>query len=187
MRPRPSPRTGSRATKVQYGYGGTRTVHRIPRTRRRDAQPIVLIVPERPTLLRRAASALGLWLWERRRAWAPAALALLALPAAAVGHVLASWTGLALAPAAVLPLAWLLRTSRRDAYPDPSVRRWRLALALAATSATAWAALALAFGPTAGPLELLWLATAVAAQVLWLRSRRTPAPTAPNSPTEELH
>ncbi|OAR24316.1 hypothetical protein A8W25_18020 [Streptomyces sp. ERV7] len=166
-------RTRPRTTKLPYGHGAARTVHHIPRTRRRDSQPIVLIVPERPTLTRRAATAAGMWFWEQRGTWAPTALALLAFVAVAIGHVLASWTGLLLAPVAALPLGWLVWTNRREPQADRSVRRWRRALALLTTTAIVWAACALAFGPTAGPLGLLWLVTAISAQVMWLRARRT--------------
>ncbi|WP_405807457.1 hypothetical protein OG729_20100 [Streptomyces sp. NBC_00210] len=171
-------RTRIRTAKVPRGT----TAIRIPRQGRRRigrraAQPIVLVVPEQPSLGARAAAAAGGWLWDRRGSWAPTAIALAAFLAAAIVHALAWWSGLVLAPATAAPLIWLLRTNRQRPAGDPSVRRWRNGLVLLATTATAWAALALAFGPTAGPLELLWLISTIAAQTLWLRSRRTPDPT----------
>ncbi|MET7701339.1 hypothetical protein [Streptomyces sp. NPDC005485] len=171
----------SRAAKIPYG--STRTVH-MPRTRRRDAQPIVLIVPERPTLTQRALRALGGWLWDTRRAWSPSGVALAALVAAALMHALFWWTAFVLAPAALLPFGWLAWAGVRRPADDRTVRRWRHTLAVLASAATAWAALAVCFGPLAGPLELIWFALAVTAQVLWLRTRRTTAATVP---IEEIH
>jgi hypothetical protein len=166
-RPRPP------KAKMPYGYGTSRTVHRIPRTRRRDAQPIVLVVPERPTLTRRAAGALGLWLWEHRRTWAPTGIAVLALPTTALGHAAFWWAGLVLAPLAAAPLGWLTWMGRHRPADDRAVRRWRQGLVLLATAAATWASLALAVGPLTGPIGLLWLLITATSQVLWLRTRST--------------
>lgn len=168
----------ARARKTPPGV----TAIRIPRQRRSrfgrgSVEPIILVVPEQPSLGVRAATAVGGWLWDRRGAWAPTGIALAAFAATAVGHLLAWWTGLVLAPAAALPLAWLLLVKRRRPAGDRTVRHLRIGLAALATTVTAWAALALAFGPTAGPLELLWALTAIAAQTLWLFARRNPETT----------
>ncbi|WP_262063955.1 hypothetical protein [Streptomyces sp. STR69] len=166
----------------KVSYGGTRTAH-VPRTRRRDAQPIVLVVPERPTLTQRAMRALGTWLWETRRSWAPTGIAVAAFLATGIVHVLAWWTALVLAPAVAVPFGWLTWVGNRRQTDDRSVRRWRRTVAALATTATAWAALSVAFGPLARPLPLLWLALAITAQVLWLRTRRAAA----TAPIEEIH
>lgn len=163
-------------------YGGPRTVH-VPRTRRRDAQPIVLVVPERPTLSQRAARALGAWLWETRASWAPVPIALTALLAVTLLHVLAWWTAFLLAPGAFAPYGWLFWLALRRPAADRSIRRWRKALAALASLTTSWAAAAVFFGPLAGPLEVIWLALAITAQVLWLRTRRSNA----TAPIEEIH
>ncbi|MBT2367148.1 hypothetical protein J7E88_17995 [Streptomyces sp. ISL-10] len=166
-------RTRARNAKMPPGT----TAIRIPRQRRRGfgrrPEPIILVVPEQPLLAARAAYAVGGWMWDRRRAWAPTGIAVAAFVTAAIVHVLAWWTGLVLAPATAAPLVWLWWTYQHRPAEEPSVRRWRRGLALLGVASTAWAALALAFGPTAGPLELLWLVNAIAAQVLWLQVRRT--------------
>ncbi|MWA11204.1 hypothetical protein [Streptomyces sp. BA2] len=160
-----------RGVKVPAGA----TTVRIPRQRgrRRSAQPFIVVVPDRPSLSREAAGFLGRLLWEHRRALAPLTLAVLALPVTAVLHTLAWWSGLLLAPLAAGPLAWLLITQRRRPAADRGVLGWRIGLALLATAATAWLALGAAFGPLAGPLELLWLLTLIVAQSAWLIVRRT--------------
>ncbi|MFE0037437.1 hypothetical protein [Streptomyces sp. NPDC059015] len=116
-------------------------------------------------------------MWARRTSWAPTGIALAALINAAIVHALAWWTGLVLAPTTAAPLVWLWWTSQHRPAADRSVRRWRRGLALLGIAATAWAALGVAFGPTAGPLELLWLIIAIAAQTLWTRARRNTDPT----------
>ncbi|MFF3977745.1 hypothetical protein [Streptomyces sp. NPDC001828] len=161
-------RTGPRKAR----RGAARSVH-LPRTRRRDAQPIVLVVPHQPTLAARAASAVGSWLWDTRATWAPTGIALAALPATAIGHAAFWWAGFLLAPLAASPLGWLAWTGQRRPTTDRTVRRWRRGLAVVGTAASTWTALAVAFGPLTGPLGLIWLLTTVAAQVLWLRTRRT--------------
>ncbi|MET8808139.1 hypothetical protein [Streptomyces sp. NPDC004546] len=169
----------TRARKV--AYGGARTVH-VPRTRRRDAQPIVLVVPERPTLAQRAFRAIGVWLWETRRSWAPTGMAVAALLASGVVHVLAWWTAIVLAPAAGIPFGWLAWMNLRHPADDRSIRRWRRALAALCSVTAAWAALAVGFGPLTRPLPLIWIALTVTAQVLWLRTRHT----AKTAPIEEI-
>ncbi|MFD8034682.1 hypothetical protein ACFV3F_39315 [Streptomyces sp. NPDC059717] len=170
----------TRARKI--AYDGARTVH-IPRTRRRDAQPIILVVPERPTLAQRAIRSLGSWLWETRRSWAPTGIALAALLTTGMMHVLASWTAFLIAAAAAVPFGWLGWVSTCRPADDRSIRRWRRALALLAFLTTGWAALAVAFGPFAHPLPLIWLTLAITAQALWLRTRRAAA----TDPIEEIH
>ncbi|AWI30416.1 hypothetical protein [Streptomyces tirandamycinicus] len=169
-----SNRTRARGAKIPPGA----TAIRVPRQRRRgfggrQMGPIILVVPEKPSLAARATYAVGGWVWDRRRSWAPTGIAVVAFVAAAIVHVLAWWTGLVLAPATAAPLVWLWWTSRHRPAEARSVRRWRRGLALLGIAAAAWAALAVAFGPTAGPLELLWLIATIAAQALWLQLRRT--------------
>lgn len=166
-----SSRTRTRRTaKVPAGA----TTVRIPRQRgRRRSQPFIVVVPDRPCLSREAAGFLGRLLWQHRRALAPLALAVLALPVTAILHVLAWWSGLLLAPLGAGPLVWLALTQRRRPAADRSVLGWRIGLVLLATAATAWVALAAAFGPLAGPLDLIWLLTLIAAQSTWLIVRRS--------------
>ncbi|WP_055566993.1 hypothetical protein [Streptomyces atriruber] len=167
-----SSRTRSRARTAKVPAGAT-TV-RIPRQRgRRSAQPFIVVVPERPSLTARFAGFLGELLWDHRRALAPLGVALAAFPVTALLHVLAWWSGLLLAPLAAGPLGWLLITQRRRPAADRGVLGWRIGLTLLATATTAWLALAAAFGPLAGPLELLWLLTLITAQTAWLVIRRT--------------
>ncbi|MFI7093417.1 hypothetical protein [Streptomyces lydicus] len=162
-------RTRPRAVKVP---AGAHSVH-IPRQRRghSSAQPFVVVIPERPSLLREAAGFLGLWLWDNRRSLAPLALATVAAGVAAVLHLWAWWSGLVLAPVAAAPLVWLLIAQHRHPVP-PSVLRWRLGLAVAAAAAVAWLALAAGFGPLAAPLPTVWLVLTAAGQVGWLIVRR---------------
>ncbi|AYN34226.1 hypothetical protein DUI70_3725 [Streptomyces albus] len=146
---------------------------RIPRQRgRRGADPFVVVVPERPSLTREALTVVGGWLWRERRALAPTGLAVLALAAAGLLHVFAWWSGLVLAPVAAGPLVWLLLMQRRrPALGSPLA--WRIALAALASSALAWLALAVGFGPLAGPLCLWWLLMLLTAQTAWLIVRHT--------------
>ncbi|MFH8288406.1 hypothetical protein [Streptomyces sp. NPDC018059] len=158
-----------RSVKVPAGA----TTVRIPRQRgRRSGQPFIVVVPDRPSLSREAFGFLGRILWKHRRSLAPLALSVLAVPVTAVLHVLAWWSGLVLAPLAAGPLVWLAVMQRRRPASG-SVLGWRIGLALLATAATAWLALAAAFGPLAGPLELIWLLTLIVAQSAWLVVRRT--------------
>ncbi|MEW2397505.1 hypothetical protein [Streptomyces sp. NPDC046862] len=166
-----SSRTRTRAVKTA---AGVHTV-RIPRQRGRRSDPFVIVVPERPSLTREAFGFIGRALWRFRRALAPTALAVLALPVTAILHVLAWWSGLLLAPVAAAPLVWLLVMQRRRPATGTTLG-WRTGLAALAVTASAWVALAAGFGPLAGPLELLWLLTLIAAQTVWLIVRRTQTP-----------
>ncbi|MFF4347873.1 hypothetical protein [Streptomyces sp. NPDC001530] len=167
-----SSRTRARARALKVPAGAT-TV-RIPRQRgRRSAQPFVVVVPERPSLTREALGFLGRALCRFRRPLAPTGFALLALLGTAVLHTLAWWSGLVLAPTAAGPLLWLTFVQRRRPAADRAVWGWRIAVALLGTTALAWVVLAAAFGPLAGPLELVWLLTLIAAQTAWLTVRRT--------------
>ncbi|GAA5613563.1 hypothetical protein CP981_16600 [Streptomyces platensis] len=149
------------------------TTVRLPRQRgRRAADPFVIVVPERPSLTRQALTGLALILWNHRRALAPTGAALLAFVVTALLHALAWWSGLVLAPLAVAPALWLgFVHFRRPSQGSAAL--WRVALAVLATVALAWVALAAWFGPLAGPLELVWLLTWIAAQTAWLIVRRT--------------
>ncbi|MEV0254422.1 hypothetical protein AB0H82_09140 [Streptomyces sp. NPDC050732] len=159
-----------RAVKVPAGA----TTIRIPRQRgrRRSGQPFIVVLPEQRSLTRELLGSLAGVVWAHRRPLAPTAIALVALPATALLHVLVWWSGLALAPLAVGPLVWLLITQRRRPATG-SVLGWRIGLVLLASLAAGWAALAAAFGPLAGPLELVWLFTLIAAQTVWFIVRRT--------------
>ncbi|MYX39585.1 hypothetical protein GTW59_00460 [Streptomyces sp. SID89] len=164
-----SSRTRARGAKAA---AGVHTVH-IPRQRgRRGAQPFVVVVPERPSLTLEALSAVGRVLWRFRGALAPTTLAALAWPLTAILHAIAWWSGLLLAPLAVLPLLWLLVMQRRRPA-HAAVLAWRAGLAALAAVAGAWVALAAGFGPLAGPLALFWLLTWLTAQTAWLIVRRT--------------
>ncbi|MFD5734367.1 hypothetical protein ACFWIY_16225 [Streptomyces sioyaensis] len=163
-----SSRTRTRSAKA----AGVTTV-RIPRQRgRRAADPFVIVVPERPSLTRQALTGLALILWNHRRALAPTGAAVLAFAGTALLHAMAWWSGLVVAPLAVAPTLWLGFVHFRRPTQG-SAALWRVALALLATVALAWAALAAGFGPLAGPLELVWLLTWIAAQIAWLIVRRT--------------
>ncbi|WSQ11161.1 hypothetical protein OG604_27340 [Streptomyces sp. NBC_01231] len=164
-----SSRTRTRTVKTA---AGVHTV-RIPRQRgRRSAQPFVVVVPEHPTLTREALGFVGRALWRFRSSLAPTGFALLALVVTALLHVLGWWSGLVLAPLAAAPPLWLAIVQRHRPART-SALAWRIALAVLATLAFAWAALAAGFGPLAGPLELVWLLMLIAAQTGWLIVRRT--------------
>ncbi|OMI37887.1 hypothetical protein [Streptomyces sparsogenes] len=144
----------------------------IPRQRwRRGAQPVMVVVPEQPSLTREALGFLGSALWKRRRSLAPTGIAVLAFTGTALLHAVAWWSGLLLAPLAAGPGLWLGIVQRR--HPARSTAfAWRVALAVLATFALVWAALAAGFGPLAGSLELVWLLTWITAQTAWLIVRR---------------
>ncbi|WP_338682180.1 hypothetical protein QD712_06955 [Streptomyces acidiscabies] len=163
-----SNRTRARAVK---SAAGVHTVS-IPRQRGRRGEQVVIVVPERPTLTRLLAGAAGRALWRARRALAPTALALAALPLSGVLHLLAWWSSLLLAPFAVAPVVWLLVMHRRRPAKG-SVVMWRAGLAALATLAAVWLCLAAGFGPLAGPLPLLWLLLLIAVQTVWTVVRRT--------------
>ncbi|MFD7137399.1 hypothetical protein [Streptomyces sp. NPDC059894] len=163
-----SSRTRARGMKA----AGVHTVQ-IPRQRgRRGAQPFVIVVPEPPSLAREAAGFLGRALWNGRRALAPTWLALVVLAVTGLLHVMGWWTGLVLAPLAAAPGVWAGIMQRRRPARG-AVVLWRAGLALLATLAAGWAALAAGFGPLAGPLELVWLLVWLTGQTAWLIVRRT--------------
>lgn len=166
----PSSRTRSRrAMKVPAGA----TTVRIPRQRgrRRSHEPFVIVMPERPSLLREMSTGIALAAWDHRRQLAPLVLAVAALPLTAALHWWAWWSGLILAPLAAAPLAWLgFVLLRRPA--GRSVVAWRLGFTVAATSVLAWLSMAAAFGPMSGPLLMLWLINTIAAEAAWLVIRR---------------
>ncbi|MBK3564526.1 hypothetical protein [Streptomyces sp. MBT62] len=164
-----SSRTRTRSAKSAAGV----TTVRLPRQRgRRSAQPFVVVVPERPSLTREALTAIGSLLWRFRRPLIPTALALLAWLVTALLHAIAWWSGLLLAPAAAVPVLWLLVMQRRRPARS-SVLAWRAGLAVLATLTAAWTAFAAGFGPLAGPLPLFWLLTWLIAQTAWLIVRRS--------------
>ncbi|WP_075737627.1 hypothetical protein [Streptomyces acidiscabies] len=163
-----SNRTRARAVKTA---SGVHTV-KIPRQRGRRGEQVVIVVPERPTLTRIVAGWAGRTLWDARRALAPTALALLAMPLSGVLHLLAWWSSLLLAPLAVAPAVWLLVMHRRRPAKG-SVVLWRAGLAALATVAAVWLSLAAGLGPLAGPLPLLWLLLLIAVQSVWTVVRRT--------------
>lgn len=158
-----SSRTRPRKVKTA---AGVHTVH-IPRQRGRRSEPFVVVVPERPSLTREALGFLGRGLWSVRQALAPTGFAVLALGVTTLLHTIAWWSGLVLAPAAVAPAVWFAVVQRSRPAPG-STLAWRIALAVFATLAFAWAALAAGFGPWAGPLPLVWLLTLIVAQTAWL-------------------
>ncbi|MFH0520398.1 hypothetical protein ACHBTE_24875 [Streptomyces sp. M41] len=160
----------TRTRKVRTA-AGVHTVQ-LPRQRGRRSQPFVVVVPERPSLTREALSFVGRGLWMARHALAPTGLALLALVITGLLHVIAWWSALVLAPAAVAPAVWFA-VVQRSRPAQGSTLAWRIALAVFATLAFAWAALAAGFGPWAGPLSLVWLLTLIVAQTTWLIVRRT--------------
>jgi hypothetical protein len=146
---------------------------RIPNQRgRRSRQPFVVVMPERQSLTRVLLGLAGQALWDARRALAPTGLALLAFALTALLHALAWWSGLVLAPAAVAPVVWLAIV-QRSAPATGSALAWRIGLVALTFLAAGWVATAAAFGPLAGPLELWWLLTLIAAQSAWLIVRRT--------------
>ncbi|MDN3024707.1 hypothetical protein [Streptomyces sp. S.PB5] len=164
-----SSRTRTRKVRTAAGV----TAVQIPRARgRRGAQPFVVVVPEHPSLTRQAFGFVGRGLWMARHALAPTGIAVLALVVTGLLHLIAWWSALVLAPAALAPAVWFAVVQR--SHPaQGSTLAWRLTLAVFATLALAWAALAAGFGPWAGPLPLLWLLTLIVAQTAWLIVRRT--------------
>ncbi|WP_019888325.1 hypothetical protein [Streptomyces purpureus] len=156
-----SSRTRTRSVKT----AGVHTV-RIPRQRGRRSDPFVIVVPERPSLTREALGFLGRALWRFRSALAPTGLSVLAFLVAALLHAIDWWSGLVVAPLAAAPLVWLLILQRRRPAHG-SVLGWRIGLALLATLAAVWLALAAGFGPLAAPLPLVWLLLLIAAQTTW--------------------
>ncbi|MFZ4279658.1 hypothetical protein [Streptomyces rhizosphaericola] len=164
-----SSRTRTRKVRTAAGV----TAVQIPRQRgRRRSQPFVVVVPEHPSLTREALGFVGRGLWMARHALAPTGIAVLALVITGLLHVIAWWSALVLAPAALAPAVWFAVVQRsRPAHG--STLAWRIALAVFATLTFAWAALAAGFGPWVGPLALVWLLVLIVAQTVWLIVRRT--------------
>lgn len=123
-------------------------------------------------MIRQALAVLAGAAWVHRRALAPTALAVLAFVLAAVLHVLAWWSSFLPAAAVVASLAWLAITQRTDPVSGSELA-CRVGLVAAAGLAASWMTAAAAFGPTTGPLELLWLLALLAVQTAWLIIRRT--------------
>ncbi|MFE6889979.1 hypothetical protein [Streptomyces sp. NPDC057694] len=169
-----SSRTSSRRRTAKVPASAT--VINMPRQRRsgRSGQPFIVVVPTHGhSWKQRLAAATGRAVWRHRHALIPSFAALAALPATALLHALAWWSGLVLAPLAAGPLVWLLLTQRRRPTSERTVLVWRIGLSLLATAAIAWAALAAAFNPLAGPLGLLWVLLWAIAQSGWLVVRHT--------------
>ncbi|MFI6466905.1 hypothetical protein [Streptomyces sp. NPDC050538] len=153
------------------GAAGVHTV-RIPHQRGRRSQPFLIVVPDRPSLTREVLGFLGRVLWRYRRPLAPTALALLAWPVTAILHAIAWWYGLIFLPVVIAPAVWFgFVQYRRPARSTATA--WRIGLVVLATLAFGWAALASGFGPTAGPLPLVWLAIWLITQTAWSIVRRT--------------
>ncbi|MFE7072320.1 hypothetical protein ACFU96_19775 [Streptomyces sp. NPDC057620] len=158
-----------RALKVPAGA----TTVRIPRQRgRRNAQPFVVVMPERRSLTREAVSALGGVLWHFRRQLAPTGFAVLAFALSGLLHILAGWSGFLIGTAAVLAAGWLAIV-QRNRPETGTVLAWRIGLASLAFLAASWVATATVLGPLTGPLETVWLLICIAAQAVWLIVRRT--------------
>ncbi|MFJ4591322.1 hypothetical protein [Kitasatospora sp. NPDC088861] len=150
----------------------------------RGTAPVVVVVPQQPSLAGRLALATGRALWRRRVAWAPVWVGIGIFGTAGVLSA-APAAALALAvPAVLLPAGWTLIVRR---HPRSAVRRKARAhtRAVAAWSAgLAWSAAAVWFGPTGGLLAAAWLAGTATAQTLWWRHRRTLATTPLTAPTD---
>ncbi|MGW2228168.1 hypothetical protein [Streptomyces formicae] len=163
-----SSRTRTRTSKTSTGVHAIR----IPRGRGRRGQPFIVVIPERPTLTRQALGMVGGALWKARTSLAPTALAVLAFVLAAVLHVLAWWSCFLPAAAAVAAVAWLVIAQRRDPATGSDLA-WRIGLTVTlGPVAAVWMTAAVAFGPLAGPLELLWLLALIGTQSVWLVVRR---------------
>ncbi|MFF2075382.1 hypothetical protein ACFVXG_11605 [Kitasatospora sp. NPDC058162] len=168
-----------RTTKVQIpqqrGRRGAAAAHVVDLGR--GTAPVVLVVPQQPSIAGRLALATGRALWRGRVAWAPTWGGIGAFAAAGVLSA-APATALALAvPAVLLPAGWALVLRR---HPRSAVRRKARARtrSVAAWSAgLVWSALAVWFGPAGGLLALLWLAGTATAQTLWWQRRRKLATT----------
>ncbi|MFJ2906273.1 hypothetical protein [Streptomyces sp. NPDC087212] len=133
------------------------------RGRRRTGEPVVVVVAEPPSLTRQAV---GL-LWRFRRPLVPAGVAGLALAGTGVLHVAAPWAVLPLTIAAAAPTVWLAVVQRLHPVSGRALAL-RAGRGAAVTAALAWSALAVGFGPLAGPLGLVWLLLLLAAQTTWL-------------------
>lgn len=144
----------------------------------RGTQPVVLVVPRRPSLAGQLALATGRLLWRRRIDWAPVWAAGGLFTTTAVLSATAPAAGIALAlPAVLVPAAW---AAARRWHPRSAVRRRARSLTrpvAAASVGLAWSAAACGFGPANWPLFGLWLAGTTAAQAAWWRQRKTTATT----------
>ncbi|MFD0417292.1 hypothetical protein [Streptomyces sp. NPDC127108] len=156
-----SSRTRTRGVKAA---ANARTI-RIPRQRGRRQEAFVVVLPDRSPRTR-VLNAAGRLLWRHRLAFLPAGLAVLVLVLTAVLHVVAPWTGGVIVVVALLPLLWLtLPASVRQRLAPSHWQRTALKWAAASLAAVVglWAALAIIFGPLAGPLEVLWFLGVLAA------------------------
>ncbi len=158
-------------TRVRKVPPGVQTI-RVPGQRGRRGEQVVIVVPERHSLTRQLLSGIALMAWDHRRALAPTSLALAAFGVTTLLHLVAWWSGVILAPAALAPLVWLAIVQRQRPAKGSSLA-WRIALSVAATLAAAWMAAGAIFGPLTGPLELLWLLALIGTQTTWLVVRRT--------------
>ncbi|WPO69937.1 hypothetical protein [Streptomyces sp. KN37] len=158
-------------TRTSKAAAGVHTV-RIPRRRGRRGQPFIVVIPEHPTVTRVALGTVGRALWKARTSLYPTALAVLGFVLAAVRHVLAWWSCFLPATAVVAPVAWLAVMQRSNPACGSSLA-WRIGLTSATSLAASWLTTAVAFGPTAGPLELLWLLALLGTQIAWPIVRRT--------------
>ncbi|WP_354641317.1 hypothetical protein [Kitasatospora camelliae] len=138
----------------------------------RGTQPLVVVVPHRPSPAGRLALAVGGALWRHRVAWAPSwagggiflttgVLSAIA-PAAGIGFAV---------PAVLVPAGWF---AAKRWHPRSAVRRRARDLrtqVLASSAALAWVGAACLFGPVNWPLFTLWLLGTGAAQAAWWRTR----------------
>lgn len=139
----------------------------------RGTQPVVVVVPRRPSLAGRLALALGASLWRGRAEWAPVWGSTGVLTVSAVLSATVPAVGIVVAvPAVLLPVAWAVA---RRWHPRPAVRRQVRALrtrVFAVSGALAWCATAVLVGPVNWPMFALWLVGTTAAQAVWWRARR---------------
>ncbi|MFE7120844.1 hypothetical protein ACFU99_35990 [Streptomyces sp. NPDC057654] len=135
-------RSRSRSARVLKGATMIEIPEQRPRRGRRGR--VVVVVPEHR---------------DHRPLFAPAAVALCAIPATALVHAVAWWAGLVLALSAVVPVVGALAG-------------WlRVRDAAAGAMALLWSGLAVAFGPLTGPLWVLWALSAAVCQAVWLLPR----------------
>lgn len=165
-----SSRTRPRARTVKVPAGAS-TV-RIPRQRGRRQQSFVVVVPERPALSSQALRTVGRLLWRHRLALLPTGLAVLSLVVTAILHTVAPWAGVLVGVAGLLPLVVLLTPPLYRRFAG-GVRAWQWAAASLAAVVGLWGALAILFGPLAGPLEILWFLGLLAAYALRAAIRRS--------------
>ncbi len=182
-------RSRIRTTKVQIprqrGRRGAPAAHVI--NLGRGTTPLIVMIPERPTLARQLAYAMGSALWRHRAAWAPTWGALGLFTAAGLLSVTAPAAGIVLAvPALLVPAGWAVI---RRWHPRSAVRRRARALRLPALLAGAvalWTGAACLFGPVNWPLFGLWAAATAAGQAAWWRTRRIVAAKPLTAPEGDL-